>query len=129
MSFSDQNLSVVRRHYRRRCRGWRRHRCYRKPFTFFSRITGSISTKFGTKHTWVKAIQVFFLMKSPALFHWEIIMKQKKYIDEILKKIFFSRTTGTSGPISTKLGTKHFWVMGNQVCSNEGPCPFPRGDN
>ena len=40
--------------------------------------------------------------------------------------IFFSRTTGT---ISTKLGTKYSWVKGIQVCSNEGPCPYPRGDN
>ena len=34
--------------------------------------------------------------------------------------IFFSRTTG---PVSTKLGTKHPWpwVKGIQVCSNEGP--------
>ena len=28
----------------------------------------------------------------------------------------------------TKLSTKYPWVMGIQVCSNEGPCPFPRGD-
>ena len=41
-------------------------------------------------------------------------------------KIFLSRTTGL---ISTKLGTKHPWVMEIQVCSNEGPHPFPRGDN
>ena len=40
--------------------------------------------------------------------------------------IFFSRTTG---PISTKLGTLHPWVKKTQVCSNEGFCPFPRGDN
>ena len=39
---------------------------------------------------------------------------------------FFFRTTG---PISTKLGTKHPWVMRTEVCSNEGLCPFPRGDN
>ena len=39
--------------------------------------------------------------------------------------IFSSRT---SGPISTKLGTKHPWVKGIQVCSDEGLCPFPRGD-
>ena len=26
-------------------------------------------------------------------------------------------------------GTKHPWVKGIQVCSNEGPHPFPRGDN
>ena len=43
-----------------------------------------------------------------------------------LKKIFFSRTTE---PISTKIGTKNPWVKGIQVCSNEEPCPSPRGDN
>ena len=42
------------------------------------------------------------------------------------KKIFFSRNTE---PISTKHGSKHPWVEGIQVCSNEGPRPFPRGDN
>ena len=35
--------------------------------------------------------------------------------------IFVSRTTG---PISTKLGTKHPWVEGMQVCSNEGPVAY-----
>ena len=39
---------------------------------------------------------------------------------------FFSRTKGT---ISTELGTKHPWVKGIQVCSNEGHCLFPRTDN
>ena len=34
-----------------------------------------------------------------------------------------------TGPISTKLGTKHPWVMGIQVCLNERLCPFPRGDD
>ena len=29
----------------------------------------------------------------------------------------------------TKLGTKHPWVMGIHVSSNEGSCPFPRGDD
>ena len=33
----------------------------------------------------------------------------------------FSRTTG---PISSKLGTKHSWVKGFQVCSNEGSSFF-----
>ena len=32
-------------------------------------------------------------------------------------------------PISTNLGTKYSWVEEIQVCSNEGPQPFPRGDN
>ena len=36
---------------------------------------------------------------------------------------------GITGPISTKLGTKHPWVMGNHACSNEGSCPFSRADN
>ena len=40
--------------------------------------------------------------------------------------MFFSRNTGQ---ISTKLGTKHPWVKGTKVCSNEGLCHFPRGDN
>ena len=40
--------------------------------------------------------------------------------------IFFSRITR---PISTKLGTKHPWVKGIQVCTNKGPHLFPRGDN
>ena len=35
---------------------------------------------------------------------------------------FFSRTTGS---IAIQLGTN----QGIQVCSNEGPRPFPRGDN
>ena len=34
------------------------------------------------------------------------------------KKIVFSRTTE---PISNKLGTKHSWMKGVQVCSNEEP--------
>ena len=37
----------------------------------------------------------------------------------------FSRTTK---PISTKLGTKHPWIIWFQVCSKEGPCPFSKGD-
>jgi len=39
---------------------------------------------------------------------------------ELLKKIF-SRTTR---PISTKLGRKHAWEMGIQICSNKGLAPF-----
>jgi hypothetical protein len=39
---------------------------------------------------------------------------------------FFSKTTG---PILNKLGTNHPWGEGFQVCSNEGDCLSPRGDN
>jgi hypothetical protein len=38
----------------------------------------------------------------------------------------FSRTTG---PILTKLGINQSWEEEIQVCSNEGDCPSPRGDN
>jgi hypothetical protein len=39
----------------------------------------------------------------------------------------FSRTTG---PISTKLGRKHPWILkGIQNCTNDDNQPFPRGDN
>ena len=40
--------------------------------------------------------------------------------------IFFSRTTG---PILTKLSLKHPGIKGIQMCSNEGPHLFPRGDD
>ena len=49
-----------------------------------------------------------------AKIHWQIF------------KMFFSRT---NGPVSTKLSTNHPCVEGSQVCSNEGPRPFPKGDN
>ena len=52
--------------------------------------------------------------KETAKIHWKNL------------KIFSFITTGT---ISTKLGTKHPWVTGIQVCSNGGPHPFPRGDD
>ena len=119
VSFSDQNLSVVGG----RCHPcWRRCCCCRKLFTFssFSPTTGSISTKLGTKHPWVKV-----QMKSPTLFQVDNYAIAKIHWRN-LKKIFFSRITG---PISTKLGTKHPWVKGIKFCSNEGPRPFPRGDN
>jgi hypothetical protein len=42
-------------------------------------------------------------------------------------KIFFSRTTG---PILTRINIKLIILgEGIQICSNEGDCPSPRGDN
>ena len=90
----------------------------------FSRTTGPISTKLGTKHHWVKGIQVCSNegpLTLPKGDNSEIV----KILWLNLKK-FFSRTTR---PISTKLGTKHHWMKGIQFCSNERPLPFPRGDN
>ena len=74
---------------------------------------------------WVKGIQICST-KGPRPFpKGEIITKLRKYIDEILN-FFYSRTPR---PISTKLNTKHPCVMKTQVCSNEGPRLFLRGDH
>ena len=35
----------------------------------------------------------------------------------------------STGPISTKLGTKYLWVKAIQIYSNEGPRPSQSGDN
>ena len=67
---------------------------------------------------------MFVQIKGPAHSQDEIITKLQKDIDKF--KILFSRT---AGQISTKLGTNHLWAKGIQFCSNEGPGPFPRGDN
>ena len=80
---------------------------------FFSSTTGPISTKLGTKHLWVKVIQVgsneglrplSMGDKNIAKKHWHIFI------------IFFSRTTGS---ISIKLDTNHLWIKEIQVCSNQ----------
>ena len=53
-------------------------------------------------------------------------LRNNKNILSKFKKKFLPRTTST---ISTKLGTKRFWVKCIQIWSNEEPGPFPRGDN
>jgi hypothetical protein len=35
----------------------------------------------------------------------------------------------TTGPFLTRLGTNYPRGEGIQVCSNEGDCPYPRGDD
>ena len=107
---------------------------------FFSITNGPISTKLGTKHLLVKVFQVS--MKLGTKYSWvkgiQVCSNERPHPFprgdnyKIVKihwqnlKIFFSRT---NGPISTKLGTKSPWVKGIQVCANERPCPFRRGDN
>ena len=65
-----------------------------------------------------------------SLFKWKVQPFSKGIINEIAKihwliwKIIFSRTTV---PISTKLDTKHPWVKGIQVCSNERFRPLSKG--
>ena len=41
----------------------------------------------------------------------------------------FTLSSSSSESISTKLGTKHPWVKGIQVCLNKGSIHFPRGEN
>ena len=60
-----------------------------------------------------------FQKKDHARFQGEMITKWRNL------EILLSRTTG---PTSTNHGTKHPWVKGNQVCSNEGPHSFSRAD-
>ena len=44
-------------------------------------------------------------------------------------KIFKNTLFKTTGPISTKFGTKHPLVDGIQIFTNKGPHPTSRGDN
>ena len=64
----------------------------------------------------------FYQIKCYALFKGEMIMKI--HLQHL--KIFFTRTTG---PISSKLSKKYSLVQGIQVCSNEDPNSFRRGNN
>ena len=83
-----------------------------------------MSIKLGTKHPWVKGIQICSNGGPRPFPRGDYYVIVKIHWGNL--KMFFSRTTK---PISTKLCTKHSWVMGIQVCSNEGSRPFPRGGN
>ena len=123
VSFSDQNLSVVRR--RCRCRRCRRRRC-RKLFTFSSSSPeplSQISTNLGTKHPLVKGIQVSSNEVSrpiPRGDNYEIA----KIHWWNLKKTSSQEPLGQFQPNLAQCT----WVKGIQVCSKEGPRPIPRGD-
>ena len=108
MSFSDHNLLIV-------------HCSLRKTFHIFVCFitTGPISTKLGTKNTWVKGIQICSI-DIPCQFPRGDNNEIAK-IHQRLLKIFFSRTLG---PISTKVGTKHLWVMGIQSFQVKVPVLF-----
>ena len=64
----------------------------------------------------------FFLTRLSRRLKWAFLIACRPSVRKLL--IFFSRTTG---PISTKLGTKHPWVEGIQVYSNGSLTPFPQG--
>ena len=71
------------------------------------------------KHLWVKRIQV---VQMAGLWHF-----QRGDNNEIQLKNLKISSSGTTGSISIKLGTKHPCVKGSKM--NEGPHPFARGDN
>ena len=90
---------------------------------FFSRTIGPISTILAQSIlrwkgiqfcsiTWASPLPRGYNCKTTKI-HWRIL------------KIFFSRT---SVLLSTKLGTKHVWVTGSQLWSNNGPVLFQGGD-
>ena len=85
--------------------------------------TGSISSNLSTKHLWVEGI--YFCSNEgqhlPRVDNYELTNINSRNL-----KIF----PGGAWPISTKLQAQIIigW-RGNQVCSNEGPFPFPLGDN
>ena len=67
----------------------------------------------------------FIQMKQLAFLQGEITTNSWNTLTNL--KFFFSKT---SGMISIRIGTiKAFWIKWIQVFSNEGSCPFPRGDN
>ena len=75
----------------------------------------------------VKKLYIFLFFSSPELL-WSPFVRSLSVcmyvrMKNFLMFDFFSKTTG---PISTKLSTKHPWVKGIPVCSNEVPRPFPR---
>ena len=73
----------------------------------------------------MKGIQ-FCSNKEPCLFSRGGNYEIAKYIDE-------NKKCSSPEPLDQfrkkKLGTMHPWVKRIQVCSIEGPRPFPRGDN
>ena len=103
-------------------------------------MTNAIDThKYGTLHIWYKHEHCCFDFALLPVYSEPLcspeLKTQASFSDRLLSVvclltfnifIFFSRTTG---PISTKFGTKQPWEMGIQVCSTEWPRPFPRGEN
>ena len=119
MSFSDQNLSGVRR----RC-CCRRRRCC-KLFTFLS--SSPEPTKLASILRWRKfkfvQIKVHTLFQGESLGELRELRNSETHWRNL--KVFSSRI---AGPISSKFGTKHAWVVGIQIRSTEDPRSFSRED-
>ena len=89
---------------------------------FFSRTTGLILAKIGTKHSWVKGIQV---CSNEGMFPFPRGDQNSKIVKIHKRNLKMYRTTR---PTFSKLGTMHPWVKGIQFCLNEAPHHFPRGE-
>ena len=117
----------------------------------------NFNKKLGTKQNGMKWIQIYSIevpCPLPPLGHFQFNLAQSiltkggfKFVLKIAVPRPFPRGDNNvimkfhwqnlkifswiTGPISTtkKLGTKHCWMKGIQVCSNELPCPISRGNN
>ena len=78
---------------------------------FFSITTGPVSNGLGTKHPWVKGIQVFCSNERPQ----PLPSEDNNEIAKNTSKIFFKTFSRTTGLISTELATKHRRLKGIQV--------------
>ena len=107
-------------------------------FNFFSRTTGPISTKFGTKNPWVEGIQVYPNEGPHPSTRGDNSIFKNHFLQNSWANFYqFSRTTGL---ISSKLGTKYPWMKGIQVyltflqwkrfkfVQMMSHCPSQRGD-
>ena len=67
-----------------------------------------------------------FIFNSP-----ELNARDLQSIDRlsVCKLFTLSSSPAPLTQFKTELGTKYTWMIEFQVCFNEGPCPFPRGDN
>ena len=77
-----------------------------------------ISTRPGTKHSWLSGIQICSKEGPRPL--------PRRVSNEIAKIDW--RNLKDTRPISTKLRAEHYWVKRIQVCWNEGSYPFPKED-
>ena len=89
-------------------------------FISFFRPTEPISTKLGTKHPWKKGMK-FVQTKGPPFSKGRYKLRNSENTLKNFKNIFISRTTWP-----TKLGTKHSWVNGIQLCSNVSKARYKR---
>ena len=97
-------------------------------FSYFRHLLKNHWAKFN--QTWHKASLV---EGDSSLLKWRAppFCKARKLrnSEETLTKLKKLLQNHWAGPISTKLCTMHPWVMRAQVCSNEGLCLSPMGDD